>query len=160
MIVEHHEDAQKFRDGYNFDKKKQDAIASQFLAIINREEAHGYDVDGLFVVFSAFAPIAKQETDSQLSEEQINALKNRIANPDLWVISRCFGHVTFMFYTDEQAKTHEAKGQKEIYARMYFEILKAYDEFGYLVEKDFAVNFDSKQNFDDNYESNWYYYYK
>ena len=43
---------------------------------------------------------------------------------------------------------------------MYFEILKAYDEFGYLVEKDFAVNFDSKQNFDDNYESNWYYYYK
>ena len=43
---------------------------------------------------------------------------------------------------------------------MYFEILRPYDEFDYLSGDDFAVNFDSKQNFDENYESNWYYYYK
>jgi len=65
-----------------------------------------------------------------------------------------------MFFTDEQAKTLEAKGLKEIYARMYFEILKPHDEFGYLAEGKFTVSFDSKQNFDDNFESNWYYYYK
>jgi hypothetical protein len=88
VIVEHQDDAQKFRDGYNFDKQKQKSIASQFFEMINRQPAHGYDVDGLFVVFSAFAPIAKEEADSRLSEEQIESLKNQIANPDLWAISR------------------------------------------------------------------------
>lgn len=160
VIVEHQEDTQRFRDGYNFDKAKQDAVASKFLEIISTEEADEYNVDGLFVVFSAFAPIAKEEADSRLSEEEVEALKTRIANPDLWVIHRCYGQVTFMFYIDAQARAYEAKGQKELYARMYFEILKPYDEFGYLEEEEFAVSFDSKQNFDDNYGSNWYWYCK
>ncbi len=160
VILEHYDEAQKFHDGYNFDKTKQQAIASQFLEIINRRPDHRYDADGLFVVFSAFAPLARQEADSQLSEQEIEALKQRIGNPDLWKISRSFGYVTFLFYTDAQAEEYATKGQKEEYARMYFEILKPYDEFDYLSEDDFAVNFDSKQNFDENYESNWYYYYK
>ena len=160
VILEHRCDAEAFRDGYNYDAKKQQAIKAHFLDIINRQPSHGYDVDGLFVVFSAFAPIAKAEADSKLSEQQIEALKNRLANPDLWVISRCFGHVTFMFYTNEQVSKHEANGEKEEYAGKYFEILKPKDEFGYLSLQDFIVSFDSKQNFDDNYKSNWYYYYK
>ena len=65
-----------------------------------------------------------------------------------------------MFYTRDQVKRYVAKGCKESYARRYFEILKPYDEFGYLTEQEFTVNFDSKQNFDDNYAGNWYYYYK
>ena len=160
MILEHRRDAEKFRDGYNFDATKQQAIRAHFLDIINRQPSHGYDVDGLFVVFSAFAPIAKEEADSKLSEQQIEALKNRLSNPDLWVVSRCFGRVTFMFFTDEQAAKHEANGKKEEYAEKYFEILKPNDEFGYLSVDDFAVGFDSKQNFDDNFKGNWYYYYK
>ena len=160
VILEHYDEAQKFDDGYNFDKTKQQAIASQFLEIINRRPDHRYDADGLFVVFFPFAPLARQEADSQLSEQEIEALKQRIGNPDLWKISRPFGHVTFLFYTDAQAEEYATMGQKEEYARKYFEILKPYDEFDYLSEDDFAVNFDSKQNFDENYESNWYYYYK
>lgn len=97
---------------------------------------------------------------SKLSEGEIEAPKNQLANPDLWVISRCFGHVTFMFYTDAQVAKYEANGLKEVYARKYLAILKPNDEFGYLSADDFAVSFDSKQNFDDNYNSNWYWYYK
>ncbi len=160
VILEHQKDADSFFDGFNFNEEKQEAIASRFLEIVNRQPTHGYDADGLFVVFSAFAPIARQEADEKISEEQIEALKRRIGNRDLWVITRSFGHVTFMFFTDAQAKAYAAAGKREEYARKYFEILKPNDEFRYLSEKDFVVNFDSKQNFDDNYESNWYYYYK
>ncbi|EMI24347.1 hypothetical protein RESH_05068 [Rhodopirellula europaea SH398] len=109
-------------------------------------------------MFSAFAPIAKEEADGLIPELEIKALKKRIANPDLWEISRCFGHVTFFFFTDEQVKKHE--GKKDEYAAMYFELLKPHDEFGYLKRIQFKINFDSKQNFDNNFESNWYYYYK
>lgn len=43
---------------------------------------------------------------------------------------------------------------------MYFAILKPHDEFDYLVQESFTVAFDSKQNFDNNYQGNWFYYYK
>lgn len=32
--------------------------------------------------------------------------------------------------------------------------------FGYLRKRGVSVCFDSKENFDTNYQSNWYYYYK
>ena len=160
VIPEHEADAQVFRDGYNFDRRKQQEIASEFLQIINRDLYREYDVDGLFVVFSAFSPLAREEADGKISEGEIDALKRRIGNPELWEISRLFGHITFMFYTDAQAKKHAAKGKQAEYARMYYEILKPHDEFSYLSEDGFTVAFDSKQNFDDNYQSNWCYYYK
>ena len=161
VILEHQYDADKFHSSdFNFDADKQASIAKQFIELTNSEQSPRYDVDGLFVVFSAFAPIAKEEADSKLSDEQIESLKNRIGNPDLWCISRCFGHVTFMFYTDVQAAEHEADGKRATYARDYFCILKPMDEFNYITADNFSVQFDSKQNFDDNYQSNWYYYYK
>jgi hypothetical protein len=97
--------------------------------MVNRQATHEHDVSGLFVVFSAFAPIARHEADSKISDQQIEALKRRIGNPDLWVISRSFGHVTFMFYTDAQANAYAAEGKREEYARKYFEMLKPYDGF-------------------------------
>ena len=160
VILEHDRDAQVFRDGYNFDRKAQLDIASQFRQIVNRELYCEYDDNGLFVVFSAFAPLAREEADSKISDGEIDALKRRIGNPDLWEISRFFGQVTFMFFTDAQAKEHSAQGLQVEYARMYFEILKLHDEFNYLTQEGFSVTFDSKQNFDDNYQSNWFYYYK
>jgi len=160
VILERRDEVQPFRDGYNFDQKKQNAIALQFLKIINRQTDHGYDVEGLFVVFSAFAPLALQEADSKISEKEIESLKRRINNPELWEISRCFGQVTFMLYTNAQVGKNTAKGIKAKYKSMYLELLKPYDEFGYLSEGNFAVDFDSKQNFDENFKSNWFYYYK
>jgi len=49
---------------------------------------------------------------------------------------------------------------KEAWAKNYFQLLKQYDEFGYFKEDDFFIYLNSKENFDTNYESNWYYYYK
>ncbi|WP_298864024.1 hypothetical protein [uncultured Gimesia sp.] len=160
VILEYQDHAQKFSKGFNFDKKKQKAIAKKFIEIIKKQPEHGYDITGLFVVFSAFDQIAKEEADEQISDLEIEALKAQIANADLWEISRCFGGVTFMFYTDKQVAKYEQNGKKELYARKYFSILKRYDEFSYCSFADFDIQFDSKENFDKNYESNWYYYYK
>jgi hypothetical protein len=159
VILEFAKEERKFHRGVNYDEQKQQAIAGKFLEIIAGTE-HAFDVEGLFVVFSAFAPLALEEADSQISQRQVAKLKRRLANPDLWKIDRFFGHATFFFYTDVQVQRYEAKGKKAEYARAYFQLLKPHDEFGYLKETVFRVDFDSKQNFDENYQSNWYYYYK
>jgi hypothetical protein len=160
VILEHRSEVELFRHGNNFDETKQHAIASRFVNIVSRDPSHGYDLEALFVVFSAFAPLARQEAANNISEEEIDALQRRIGDPDVWVISRCFDTVTFMFYTDAQAKNYAGTGKKEKYAHEYFKILKPFDEFNYLDEAAFEVQFDSKENFDKNYESNWFYYYR
>ena len=99
------------------------------------------------------------EAGSRISETDIEALKKRIANPDLWKSRRELSRVTFFFFTDEQVTRYEAQGKRDEYATMYFEILKPHDEFGYLKRRRFKISFDSKQNFDENYESNWFCYY-
>jgi len=160
VILEHGRDAQTFRDGMNFDSRKQKTIAKKFLEIIDRDGLNHFDVNRLFVVFSAFAPIAREEANGLVTDSEVDELKRRIGNPNLWEISRCFASVTFFFFTDDQARAAEQNGLKEQYGRLYFELLKPRDQFNYLDETAFTVAVDSKQNFDENYQSNWYYYYK
>lgn len=160
VILEHQSDAMKFYRGVNFDPEKQMAIKERFLAIIGGEDVYIYDVSGLSVGFSAFAPLAREEAHDQIKDDEVNALKSRIGNPALWEISRNFGQVTFFFYTNLQAMWHQIAGKKAVYSKMYFELLKPHDEFGYLDEKEFSVAFDSKHNFDKKYKSNWFYYYR
>ena len=42
---------------------------------------------------------------------------------------------------------------------MYLDLLNRYDEFGFFTKENFHVEIDSKENFDNNFNSNWYYYY-
>lgn len=160
VILEHPGEVRKFRSGFNFDRRQQNAIKRKFLRLIGSDDTHDFDTDGLFVVFSAFSPIAREEADSQIEESEVDALKAQIDNPDLWEISRSFSTVTFFFYTDKQKQRYEDQGKKKEYAGLYFDLLEPHDEFGYLKRSKYKVNFDSKQNFDENYDSNWYYYYK
>ena len=85
-------------------------------------------------------------------------MQDRIANPLLWTIHRCFGRVTFMFFTNEQAGSHAEAGFREAYADQYFEVLQKYDEFRYCQRAQFSVEFDSKENFEKHYAASWFYY--
>jgi len=87
-------------------------------------------------------------------------LKKKLDDENLWEISRAFSGVTFFLYTDEQVNCYEHSIMKELWTNNYFSILKPYDQFGYFKRGDFNIYLDSKENFDTNYASNWYYYYK
>jgi hypothetical protein len=158
VVFEHIGDTMKFHAGVNYDPDKQNAIKQKFLNVIANKLSDRFDVNGLFVVFSAFAPIALQEADSLITKRELKTFQERIADPDLWEIFRCLGSVTFFFYTDDQVKRRVAEGKKTAYSKMYFHFLKPHDEFNYLNEEDFAVAFDSKQNLDENYAGSLFYY--
>jgi hypothetical protein len=161
IVLEHERDSDKFhRSRFVMDARKQKAVASRFKRIIANNPKHTFNVDGLFVVFNAFAPLAIWDACEHVPEEQIESLKKKLRNKDLWCIARQFASVTFMFHTDKQTAKHAGAGKKEIYAKAYFDLVKPYDEFGYLSMDDIQVQFDSKQNFDENYAGSWVYYYR
>lgn len=158
IIVEHANELQVFKTGFNFDPTKQQAIVRKFAELASRNGSSTYETAGLLVVFSAFAPLAREEADSRIPEADVWDLQIHIANPDLWTIHRCFGRVVFMFYTDSQARAHVQSGRLEGYADRYFKLLRQHDEFGYLDRGEFSVESDSKENFDKNYNGSWFNY--
>lgn len=128
--------------------------------LLNTDTVQKYKTKNIWVIFSSFEPIAKIEANELIPQEKINELKIKINSNELWEISRCFSSTTFFFYTDEQVRENTYNGMSQILTKEYFNLLKTYDEFDYIKREDFSVYLDSKENFDNNYKSNWYYYYK
>lgn len=166
---------QQFYDatGFRYDDQKKKLISDRFEQIIreqnstlsvfsqfNRGEEGKFRTDRVFIFFSSFNRIAMAEANESIPEERIRTLTAELNNKDLWTISRFGAGTTFFLYSDRQKKEYEEDGKRKFWADMYFGILKPYDEFGYFKREGFNIMLDSKENFDNQYQSNWYYYYK
>jgi hypothetical protein len=158
---------------FSFDPKKQREIGQQLKTVLRaqrlakskslfsffqKSERTTYDVDDVFVYYSAFKPIAQEEANGQIPKERLEKLKEDINDKNLWYILNSFAIATFFLFTDEQVIQYEMTDLKAGWSKKYFEILKEYDEFNYWSESEFSIKFDSKENFDNKYYSNWYYY--
>ncbi|WP_298895695.1 hypothetical protein [uncultured Psychroserpens sp.] len=174
VCLEYAKDKGKFMDNktYNFDKRKQNEIAEKFAEITSDYELKNkpnwikiilkltYKSNNLYVYFTDFESIAKIEANEKITEKEIKKLQAEIKNKELWTISRAFSGVTYFLYTDEQLKKYQDSETQKDWKNQYYELLKQYDEFEYFKNDYFYFDLDSKENFDNNYESNWYYYYK
>jgi hypothetical protein len=177
VILEFSLDENKFKThpygSYNVHKQK--IIADKFKELVNdeytsegtlamrlfkRNHSIKYDTNNIWVIFSSFESVAKIETNESIPQAEVQELKDKINNKDLWEISRCFSGVTFFFYTDRQVKENSENGVIQRLTEEYYNLLKVYDEFDYFKKESFSIGIDSKENFDNNYQSNWYYYYR
>lgn len=173
--LETHDEQMVFKEGddwwSNFDSVKQNEIAKKYIEIGNvlKLPTGGVlgvvikrkpEVNDIFVSFSAFEPIAREEVNGLIPDKRIEKLYKELELPEIWTISHCFGSATLFVYKDYQKDKIKNTAEFKLIEDKYFELLKEYDEFNYWKRENFGVGIDSKQNFDDNYESNWYYYYK
>lgn len=142
---------------YQYDREKQQFIAEAFR---NMTKDKAFDTRDPWVIFSAFEPIARIEANESIPRPAILQLQKSLNHPDLWEISRSFSATTFFVYTDEQVKRYRDSDTHRLWSDKYFDLLQAYDRFGYFKRDGYQVYLDSKENFDTNYQSNWYYYYK
>lgn len=176
ICFEHPKESILFREsnGFNFDSNKQKAIAKKFEEIINKLEvkkakglfslfkkrsANKYKTKNLWVIYSDFKSVAETESNLNIPKAIITKLINEFNNKDIWDISRYSSSTTIFLYTDDQKRKYLNSEEHKKWAAKYYELLSQYDEFGYFKKEFFNVLLDSKENFDKNYESNWYYYY-
>jgi len=176
IIFENEKDELNFRNGFlgNFDSDKQQLIAGKFEELVNkrnpanarlsnflgRTEGSTYDTKGLLVILDSFEPVARDEANESIPKAEIEELKTELHAPEIWEISRFGSRTTVFYYTDRQAES--AKGSA-LFARLttrYYQLLKNYDEFEYFDEDSFTLDIDSKENFEKNFESSWFYYYR
>lgn len=178
ICFEYEKEKNKFltHDISYFDKSKQKAIGQKFTEIINHQglsrnnssisnifglNKNGiYLTDNVFVIYGAFEPVAKLEATYKITQKQTEEFIKSFDNKDIWTISLGFTIPTFFMFTDEKVKEYDKPKIKSMWADKYYDFVKPFDEFNYFKRADIQVYIDSKENFDNNYESNWYYYYK
>jgi hypothetical protein len=158
VVLETKEDAAKFKDGMNFRTLDQQRVREQFAAILSMMREPSLSAEGLFVPFVAFEPVAIIEAMQSVTKDRIEQLKNKLANEDLWEISRMFDRVTFLFFKNAQVARYA--NLREAYSQEYLQLVEPYDEFGYVKKRGLTVRFDSKEIFDTKFNSNWFYYYR
>ena len=124
------------------------------------QEDTKYSADNLYVIFSTFELIAKEEANGKITNQKLEKLKEDLKSYQIWEIRRNFSTGIFFFYTDEQLNKNDNNETKNKFKSEYLKLIKNYDEFGYINEVNFSIKLDSKENFDKNYQSNWFYYYK
>ncbi|MBP8115080.1 MAG: hypothetical protein KAY50_06975 [Chitinophagaceae bacterium] len=174
IIFEYYHDAIKFRDQIgNFDSNKQIMVAEKFKQILskntntnnhlfarlfNKLKPSKFDTEKLLVIFDEFEPVAREEVNAKIPQTEIDRLKQEIASKNVWEIYREFATTTYFFYTDKQIEDYITDGTTQIMTQQYFDILKKYDEFDYIKPDTYFLTFDSKENFDKNFEGNWFWY--
>ena len=160
-----------------FDKNKQNAIGDRFRKIIRQQgldkkkrnsfwnfikpKKDGmYLTDNVFVIYGAFEPVAKLEASYKITKELTEKFIASFDNDEIWTISIGFAIPTFFMFTDEKVKEFDKPEIKKVWANKFYDFIKPFDEFDYFKRDDIKILIDSKENFDNNYQSNWYYYYK
>lgn len=137
------------------DSRKRNTILNKFKQIANIENK----ADSIYLSYQAFETLAKEEANNSITQLEILELKEKLHCNDLWDISRCLANVVFFLYEDKQVRQYKERGFIDIWSEMYLGLLNRYDEFGFFTKENFHVKLDSKENFDTNFNSNWYYYY-
>jgi hypothetical protein len=138
---------------FGFSPQKQLAIAKKYQELkVDKSNKH------ILVLFYAFEPLAKEQANNKVPQKFLSALKEKHRD-ELWEIVKFGEHTTFFFYTDEQLKKAKSNNQVLSIKKEYYRTLKKFDEFGYFQLKTFNALFDSKENFDTHYNSNWRAYY-
>ena len=167
VVLEEYTNVDSFRDkSFNYDSQKQSLISSKF------EEINGgiknsfinslfkKKTDKYFVCFSAYNPIAKSDIVGQIPSEQLAEFKKRNTKECVWQINDSGTGMIVFVYKDSEIDEFKKSGKIEELKKEFFEMVKPVDKENYFTIDNIAVGVDSKQNFDENYESNWYYYYK
>ncbi len=174
IIFEYYQEAEKFRNRYEYDEVKQLEITKQFEKtliaqrllkkkklwnLFTKNKPDKYKTKNILVIFSAFETIAKIETSWNIPESEIQKLQSELDTPDLWKIyPEIFNNPTFFFYTDKQADQYSKNEMIEYLTEKYFNLLKSFDEFDYIKKEQFSIKLDSKENFDNIYNGSWFNY--
>ena len=114
----------------------------------------------LFVITSNFRNVAIDEAHNNISEEKLQDIAQVIDKDNIWLIRKYGSWITIFLYKEKNSSYTNKKDILKQFTELYFPLLKKFDEFNYCKIADLKIDFDTKENFDINYQGNWYYYYK
>jgi len=147
------------RTRYCLDSKKSSAVLKKFKEIADSEYLD-LSFENIFVIFSAFEPIARIEANENVPEKLASALIQQFHNENIWSVQKLFSALIVFYYSETEKDQAIKTGMTKRFQEAYADIIEPYDEFGYLSSNPIVPEIDSKENFDSNYKGSWFYYWR
>ena len=142
-------EADAFRRDRNFDPAKQSAIA----------EHAGRP--GILVVFSDIDRDLREVAVQAVGQGRWASLVDLLPDPAIvWKIESFMARVTVFLHTEVQVSAFRGTPEHERLDDAIWGLIHENDEFAIIPRESFAAVIDSKQNYDENFEGNGYYYYR
>jgi hypothetical protein len=184
LILESQKDYQKILSKSGYDKEIQSEISKKYQELLSVENQNNIaqnkntfvdkfllnigiksnlnkkSFENIWVCYSVFLTVYANEISGELSKQKIAELIKKYKKDNVWEIHMNSFYITIFVEKENQIEKNRINPIFEKIKEEYFEIVKEKDEFGLFKKEYINLAFDSKENFEKNYEGNWYYYYK
>lgn len=115
---------------------------------------------GRFVAFADAESPLRDRAVRAVGTEAFTAAARLLPDPSIvWRIEGFFSRVTVFLHTDAQVEAFRGTPEHAVLADELWRLVHEHDEFGDYPRAAFDPVLDSRQNYDDNFQGNGYYYY-
>ena len=159
IVIERTKDYNKFLDeNLYFKTQIQNEILTEFkrLTVFNEIENN----KKIFVSFHNFEENAIIEAQGHIEDEDLKKIAESIDKENIWIIKKFFQGITIFLYRERTISLETKNTILELFKKQYFSKLKQFDEFNYCTLNSLNVKFDTKENFEENYQGSWFYYFR
>ncbi len=162
VIVETRADYAKLSNEYfSPNEQIQKAIAQRFFEIVAEFGLEGkYGAGQAWVFCEDFSSTAMARACDHLLHEDIRGVMQKFSAANIWTITGFSSWVAVFYNRDGDVEANGKNGTSDLIKKECFRLVKPYDEFDYINFDNFYITFDSKQNLDEHYQGNLYYYFK
>ena len=148
-------------DGGNYSAEKQAAISEKLCELAL--QYHMPDVENYQNVFVAYCDFSEEIRSDYNGKAYLllkEELKEKYTRHSVWDIIALFSSLTVFYQTDADIRLNQDNGVSKQIKDEYYDTLHRLDEFHVFSYEHFNVTFDSKENLDNNFEGNLFYYFK
>ena len=148
-------------DGCNYSAEKQALIAKKIYQLALQYQLPDIEnYQNVFVAYCNFSEEIRSDYNGKAYLLLKERLKEKYMRYSVWDIFALFSALTVFYQTDSDVGLNQANGVSTQIKNEYYETLHRLDEFHVFSYDTLNVTFDSKENLDNNYEGNLYYYFK
>ena len=147
-------------DGGNYSADKQAAIAGKIYELAGKYRVPDLDCyRNVFVAYCDFSQEIRTDYNNRAYNQLKDKLKEKYRRDSIWDIYAIFSSLTVFYQTDADVRFNQERGVSRQIKDEYYETLHRLDEFHVFTYENFDVTFDSKQNLDEHYQGNLYFYF-
>ncbi|MCX7656793.1 MAG: hypothetical protein N2Z76_09745, partial [Treponemataceae bacterium] len=139
------------------DINKQNECLEAFLKLYPKKIKN---IEGAFIIFDNFENTAIYEAISAVKKDELEEIKKSVDKDCFWLIDNTMGFFVVFTNTEKEREEINTSDACKIIKEKLFNLVKLYDEFNYITPDNLKIEFDSKENFEKNYQGSWFYYYR
>jgi len=162
VIIDKESDYQKmFRKPFVPIEKHTKAIAKRFVKIIKDSGfERKYDLDNILVIYSDYSYDSMSKVCELFIQNDKKNIMSKFVDSNIWDMTGFSSWIVVFYMTVTDLNENIKNGTNENIKNECLRLIKHYDEFDYFNEKTLKLTFDSKQNLDENYQGNSFFYFR